>query len=267
MEKELHVNLKSSIEEFKRKHNWLVDETTIKIHTTDIKSLNTEQINSLKCGDIVLKDDESGQHAYIVTYKKDGVGCCLTYVDASIVETQSYDFVEDNWVYNSEDKTPLPINGKLEGDIEIDGDVTLADDATISGDVEFIGDLSFSGDVDFSGTVTGIKKLYQHKVTIQSGSSTFDDIKIITTDKDAYTTFNEVINAIKKAINVDATGKISSCSLNSSPYNSFEVYTYSVQTTSITRTWARIRDNSGFQMSYESKIFTALYGQDTVTEL
>lgn len=77
----------------------------------DVKSLTSEQINSLNCGDIVAKKDESGKHAYIVSYKKDGTGICLTYTDASCVETVSYDLVEGEWVYNSTDITPLGVSG------------------------------------------------------------------------------------------------------------------------------------------------------------
>ena len=40
----------------------------------------------------------------MVSYKKDDTGMCLTYADASVVETQSYDYTEGHWVYNSEDK-------------------------------------------------------------------------------------------------------------------------------------------------------------------
>ena len=74
-------------------------------------TLTTSQINTLSAGDIVLKQDESGYHAYLVSYKKDGTGICLTYTDASCVETVSYDLVDGEWVYNSTDLTPLGASG------------------------------------------------------------------------------------------------------------------------------------------------------------
>ena len=51
-----------------------------------------------------MKKDASGYHAYIISFKN-ATGICLTYTDAYCVETQSYDKVGQNWVYNSEDKT------------------------------------------------------------------------------------------------------------------------------------------------------------------
>ena len=89
----------------------------------NVKNIDGVILSQLKCGDVIIKDDASGEHAYIVTFKSE-TGICLTYVDAGIVETQSYDLVGDNWVYNSEDLSHLPINGKLDGDIDIDGDVS-----------------------------------------------------------------------------------------------------------------------------------------------
>ena len=97
------VNSKTDILEFKRKHNLLVANGTIKANVSNIKTLSNNVINNLRCGDIVLKEDTSGKHAYLVSFKSD-TGLCLTYCDASCVETQSYDKVEGNWVYNSEDK-------------------------------------------------------------------------------------------------------------------------------------------------------------------
>lgn len=78
-----------------------------KLEVKDVKALTDAQINKLKCGDVVVKDEEGSQHAYIVTFKKNNVGICLTYTDASVVETQSYDYTDGKWVYNSADITPL----------------------------------------------------------------------------------------------------------------------------------------------------------------
>ena len=76
------------------------------VTVTDIKAIPSATINKLDCGDIVLKKDASGYHAYIVSFRN-ATGICLTYTDAYCVETQSYDKVGQNWVYNSEDKTIL----------------------------------------------------------------------------------------------------------------------------------------------------------------
>lgn len=88
------------------------------VTVSDIKDIDSDIIDKLQCGDIVLKHDSSGDHAYIVSYRG-ATGICLTYTDASVIETQSYDLIDDKWVYNSEDKTLLPINGKLDEDIVV----------------------------------------------------------------------------------------------------------------------------------------------------
>ena len=74
------------------------------VTVTDIKAIPSATINKLDFGDIVLKKDASGYHAYIISFKN-ATGICLTYTDAYCVETQSQHKVGQNWVYNSEDKT------------------------------------------------------------------------------------------------------------------------------------------------------------------
>lgn len=74
-----------------------------KVKVDDVKNIDGAIIEQLKCGDIVIKEDASSEHAYVVTFKSE-TGICLTYADASVVETQSYDLVDDEWVYNLEDK-------------------------------------------------------------------------------------------------------------------------------------------------------------------
>lgn len=80
------------------------------LEVNNITTLTTAQINALKAGDVVLKNEDGNKHTYVVSYKEDGVGICLTYVDASVAETVSYDFTNDEWVYNSTDVTPLVNN-------------------------------------------------------------------------------------------------------------------------------------------------------------
>ena len=75
-----------------------------KVIIENITELSDDVCNALKCGDVLLKEDNTGYHAYIVSYKKDNTGMCITYADASVVETVSYDYIESHWVYNSTDK-------------------------------------------------------------------------------------------------------------------------------------------------------------------
>lgn len=76
-----------------------------KIETNNITGLTKAQLDSLEPGDVVNKITGSDVHSYRVSYK--GSGICLTYVDASTVETVSYDRSGNNWVYNSTDKSSL----------------------------------------------------------------------------------------------------------------------------------------------------------------
>ena len=88
----------------------LVIENNEPLTVGNMTELTDEQVESLECGDVVLKEDASGKHAYLVSYKKAGVGICITYTDASVVETVSYDYTEGHWVYNSTDVTHIAQN-------------------------------------------------------------------------------------------------------------------------------------------------------------
>ena len=46
-------------------------------------------------------------HTYIVTYKEEYKGICLSYFAAGYLETVSYDYTDGVWVYNSTDVTPV----------------------------------------------------------------------------------------------------------------------------------------------------------------
>lgn len=76
------------------------------VEVTDITEIDGAILDSLQVGDKVAKVTGKQKHLYLVTYKGDGVGegICLTYHDASVIETVSYDFTADGWVYNSTDK-------------------------------------------------------------------------------------------------------------------------------------------------------------------
>ena len=76
-----------------------------KFEVENIKALTNYIIDQLEVGDVVAKNTNGQYHNYIVTFKKDLEGICLTYTDATYLETISYDYVEGNWVYNSQDST------------------------------------------------------------------------------------------------------------------------------------------------------------------
>lgn len=78
------------------------------IEVTDVTKLNDEQLDALNCGDRVIKKTGTAEHAYVVSYKDaENGGICLTYTDASTVETVSYDHTVSGWAYNSTDTTHI----------------------------------------------------------------------------------------------------------------------------------------------------------------
>lgn len=80
------------------------------LEVNNITALTTAQINALAAGDVVIKNENGNKHTYVVSYKENNVGICLTYVDATLSETVSYDYTNNEWVYNSTDSTPLVNN-------------------------------------------------------------------------------------------------------------------------------------------------------------
>ena len=75
---------------------------------SDITSIPGETLDALNVGDKVAKQTGTAQHLYVVSYKDaENGGMCLTYTDASTVETVSYDHTESGWAYNSTDKTNI----------------------------------------------------------------------------------------------------------------------------------------------------------------
>ena len=79
------------------------------LEVSDITGLTGDQLDALSVGDKVAKKTGTAQHLYVVSYKDaENGGLCLTYADASTVETVSYDHTESGWVYNSTDKGSIP---------------------------------------------------------------------------------------------------------------------------------------------------------------
>lgn len=74
---------------------------------SNITSIDKDILNEVKSGDVIVKKTGNQRHSYRVSYKENGQGICLTYSDASVVETVSYDKSGNDWVYNSTDKTNL----------------------------------------------------------------------------------------------------------------------------------------------------------------
>ena len=81
----------------------------VPIEVDDITALTGEQLDALEIGAKVAKKTGTAKHLYVVSYKDaENGGLCLTYTDASTVETVSYDHTESGWAYNSTDKGSIP---------------------------------------------------------------------------------------------------------------------------------------------------------------
>lgn len=75
------------------------------------ESLTSEQCEALRIGDVVIKSDSTGSHAYKVSFKS-STGMCLTYSDAENVETIAYD--KENGSWSKTDKTVTGIGAGLD---------------------------------------------------------------------------------------------------------------------------------------------------------
>lgn len=83
----------------------LLDDKQIQgaVDVDNIQSIGDDILNNLKVGDVVRKKTDNMKHCYVVSYKEEKHGICLSYFDADYLETVSYDYVEGHWVYNSTD--------------------------------------------------------------------------------------------------------------------------------------------------------------------
>ena len=78
-----------------------------RLEVEDVTAMTTAQLNALKCGDVVVKNEDGNKHTYLVSYKEDEQGICLTYTDCENVETVAYDYTDGEWVFNSKDVTHI----------------------------------------------------------------------------------------------------------------------------------------------------------------
>ena len=161
----------------------IFDVNTKRIFVDDITKLTTDQISVLECGDFVVKQTGNQKHTYKVSYKEEEQGLCLTYDDASCIETVSYDYVDGAWVYNSTDISSVSGGGGT----------TVVANPTLSG-----------GEADLTGLeVNNVKYAvpqgsgggsargrYLHELTFEDSISQEVVIKvaIFTNDSEEYTT-------------------------------------------------------------------------------
>ena len=221
------------------------------IEVENIKAIPSSVLEDLNCGDIVVKNENGNKHAYVVTYKEHHQGICLTYVDASMCETQSYDYVTDTWTYNSEDKvafvnysagTGINItNGVISGAYTAGANITI-EDGVITG--------------------TGASKLYQHciKMTNKSSYTT----AIFTLDLNIYNHEDAVYNNYTLLSNIPAGTLVSGIVYHSNgKIYLLTNYIGSSGGTSARFTAVILADNGVLNTTYETTEFTIHVGNNT----
>ena len=151
------------------------------LEVKNVKQLNDEQCNGLKVGDIVAKKTGKQYHCYIVTFKQDKGGLCLSYFDASCIETQSYDYTAGHWVYNSEDKTAL-----------------VNVEAAPTGEIQDVLGLDAENKL-VKGAVSGGTKLYLHNIPFYSQTTPYPAtfrLRIINNEPEPITDFSDLATKI-----------------------------------------------------------------------
>ena len=80
------------------------------IEVNNIENMSDDELNGLHAGDVVIKKTGNQKHTYVVTYKENKHGICMSYVAAGYMETVSYDYTAGHWVYNSKDVLSIPMD-------------------------------------------------------------------------------------------------------------------------------------------------------------
>ena len=143
-------------------------ELPVKIdNVTNIAALTDDEINSLEAGDIVVKKTGNQKHTYIVTYKENNQGICLTYADATYIETVSYDYTAGHWVYNSKDSIELQPKLTAGDNISITDGVISATDTTYTAGTNITIE---DGVISAAG---GDVELYQHIINLGYAGSNY----------------------------------------------------------------------------------------------
>lgn len=166
-----------------------------RIYVKNIQKLTNAQICVLNAGDEVVKETGNQKHIYIVSYKEQGQGMCLTYTDASVVETVSYDLINGVWTYNSTDSTSLSGGGSggggsaetrykhfihltfldgCDGEYTIDGYVILENTSNTQFDATTFKALFNSADIDVNSANWKIMTTLSNQYYLQE----YDDLKL-----------------------------------------------------------------------------------------
>lgn len=182
----------------------LKKETVARYDVTNIEELSDAQLDNLRCGDSVQKITGLQKHNYIVTYKQEKHGICLSYYAAGYLETISYDYVDGHWVFNSKDVTIVG-ESSIQNGLPI---LSINSNTTPKNIIDFLGNLyeepassdskrfSLYGSVSYGSIVIGIVDFYvsnygslSFKITCYGFDVDQHTIKKVGTSNDINTAF------------------------------------------------------------------------------
>lgn len=128
--------------------------------SSDIQHMSDDLLNSLRVGDVVQKKTGNQKHCYIVTYKEEKHGICLSYFACGYSETISYDYTDGHWVFNSKDVSEVPSESDVKAlakeSVESATSGTIASGGVLG--------LNSSGKL-VKGSISGGTQLYKHLLT------------------------------------------------------------------------------------------------------
>ena len=92
---DLHVFFNGKWQSFKPSEEEvpiIENKTKTSLKVNDIEALTNRQCNALNVGDQIIKIADKKKYLYVVTYKEDKQGLCISYADAEKTETVIYNY-------------------------------------------------------------------------------------------------------------------------------------------------------------------------------
>lgn len=151
--------------------------------TDNITNLTGDDIAKLRVGDVVVKQTGNMKHLYLVTYKEENVGICISYFAAGYSETVSYDCIEGVWTYNSTDI------------VEEQPKLTAGDNITITDNVISATDTTYTAGDNITinnGVISASsgETIWENEVLLKSNDNKY--ISVYFTSKEEITSSNAV---------------------------------------------------------------------------
>lgn len=225
----------------------LLDDKQIQgaVEVDNIQAVSDDILNKLKVGDVVRKKTSDMKHCYVVSYKEENHGICLSYFAAGYTETVSYDYVGGHWVYNSTDVVPITV---------------------LNPDNVPLGELSEELGFDSNGVLkrgnasggSGGEMMYRHVITLETeykidGVSNYAYLgfEIMDTSAIAYTKASLVTSYVGKSF--ISTGNVIGSNLVDPSSHRSGILKFEVGAQ--TGNWSGINSNNVLWQFYVSRVF------------